>query len=352
MAGNSFGAFFRVTTFGESHGAGVGCVIDGCPPLLALDAQAIQRDLDRRKPGQSKYVTQRKEPDEAEILSGVFEGKTTGAPIAILIRNRDARPRDYEKLRDIFRPGHADFAYQKKYGIRDYRGGGRSSARVTAAVVAAGAVARQWLKKHKVFVRACLIQMGGIDILFESWDEVDKNPFFAPNAGIVARLEEKIESLRRDKDSCGAWIRVVAENVPAGWGEPVFDRLDADLAKALMGINAVKAVSIGDGFESMQQRGSKHGDQIRKNKFESNNAGGILGGISTGQEIKAEIGLKPTPSIAQKRRTIDVHGNEIEAATTGRHDPCVGLRAAPIAEAMTLLVLIDHALRQRAQCGD
>ena len=352
MAGNSFGAFFRVTTFGESHGAGVGCVIDGCPPLLALDEKAIQRDLDRRKPGQSKYVTQRKEPDEAEILSGVFEGKTTGAPIAILIRNRDARPRDYEKKRDIFRPGHADFAYQKKYGIRDYRGGGRSSARVTAAVVAAGAVARQWLKKHKVFVRACLIQMGGIDIPFESWDEVDKNPFFAPNAGIVARLEEKIESLRRDKDSCGAWIRVVAENAPAGWGEPVFDRLDADLAKALMGINAVKAVSIGYGFESMQQRGSEHGDQIRKNKFESNNAGGILGGISTGQEIKAEIGLKPTPSIAQKRRTIDVDGNETEVATTGRHDPCVGLRAAPIAEAMTLLVLIDHALRQRAQCGD
>ena len=353
MAGNSFGAFFRVTTFGESHGAGVGCVIDGCPPLLALDAQAIQRDLDRRKPGQSKYVTQRKEPDEAEILSGVFEGKTTGAPIAILIRNRDARPRDYEKLRDIFRPGHADFAYQKKYGIRDYRGGGRSSARVTAAVVAAGAVARQWLAaRFQIVARACLTQMGGIDIPFESWDEVDKNPFFAPNAAVVSRLEEKIESLRRDKDSCGARIRVVAENAPPGWGEPVFDRLDADLAKALMGINAVKAVSIGDGFESVRQRGSEHSDEMTKDGFASNHAGGILGGISTGQNITAEIGLKPTSSIAQERRTIDARGFEIKAATTGRHDPCVGLRAAPIAEAMTLLVLIDHALRQRAQCGD
>lgn len=353
MSGSIFGRAFQVATFGESHGAAIGCVIDGCPPRLRLDVAAISRDLARRRPGGSRFVTQRQEADEAEILSGVFEGQTTGAPIALLIKNTDARPQDYDALRDVFRPGHADFAYRQKYGVRDHRGGGRSSARETAARVAAGAIAKQWLAENLgAVIRARLLEMDGIAIPFKDWEETENNPFFAADASVVPQLEERINELRRAGDSCGAKVEVIADNVPAGLGEPVFDKLDADLARALMGINAVKAVEIGAGGAAARMRGSEHNDEMTKDGFVTNNAGGILGGISTGAPIAATIAVKPTSSILIKKRTINAAGEETEVQTKGRHDPCVGVRAVPIAEAMTALVLIDHALRQRGQCGN
>ena len=351
MAGNTFGKLFSVSTFGESHGAALGCVIDGCPPRIALAESDIQKELDRRRPGTSKHVTQRREKDRAEILSGVFEGKTTGAPIGILVRNTDAKSRDYENLREVFRPGHADFTYWKKYGIRDHRGGGRSSARETAMRVAAGAVARKVLAQWKVIVRGRLAQMGGIDVPFKSWKAVAENPFFVADNAAVPQLEDKIKTLRREGDSCGAIVEVSARNVPPGWGEPVFDRLDADIAAALMGINAVKGVEIGAGFAAASQTGSTHGDEMTAGGFAANNAGGILGGISSGQEIVARLAIKPAASIRIPRRTVSVAGKETAVITTGRHDPCVGIRAVPVAEAMLALVLADHALRDRGQCG-
>jgi chorismate synthase len=353
MSGNTLGTLFRVTSFGESHGPAIGCVVDGCPPGLALDAADIQRDLDRRKPGTSRHVTQRRESDTVEILSGVFEGRTTGTPIALLIRNEDQRSRDYAAIADTFRPGHADYAYWQKYGIRDHRGGGRASARETAVRVAAGAIARKWLaERHGVSVRGHLIQLGPHAIPFESWAHVDANPFFVANASVVPRLEAFMDSLRKSGDSCGAKITVVATGVPVGWGEPVYGRLDADLASALMGINAVKGVEIGAGFASVAQRGTEHSDEMTPDGFLSNNAGGILGGISTGQDIVASIAVKPTSSIRLDRRSIDKSGNAVIVNTHGRHDPCVGIRATPVAEAMVALVLIDHALRHRAQNAD
>ncbi|EGZ45481.1 chorismate synthase [Neisseria wadsworthii] len=353
MAGNTFGQIFTVTTFGESHGAGLGCIIDGCPPGLELTETDIQTDLDRRKPGTSRHVTQRREADEVEILSGVFEGKTTGTPIALLIRNTDQRSKDYGKIAEQFRPGHADYTYRHKYGIRDYRGGGRSSARETAARVAAGAVAKKWLKeKFSLEIVSYVTQVGEHAIAFEGYEHIAANPFFAANRSQIAELEAYMDSIRKSLDSVGAKLRIEAKNVPVGLGEPVFDRLDADLAHALMGINAVKGVEIGDGFEVVAQRGSFHGDELTPQGFKSNHAGGILGGISTGQTITANIAIKPTSSIATPRESIDIYGNPVEIATHGRHDPCVGLRAAPIAEAMTALVLIDHALRHRAQNAD
>jgi chorismate synthase len=353
MSGNTLGTLFTLTSFGESHGPAIGGVVDGCPPGLELDAADLQAELDRRKPGTSRHVTQRKEPDTVEILSGVFEGKTTGAPIGFIIRNQDQRSQDYGSIVDTFRPGHADYTYWHKYGIRDYRGGGRSSARETAVRVAAGAIARKWLKqRYGVVIRGCMSQLGQIAIPFESWDAVGENPFFAPNRGIVPELEAYLDRIRSERDSVGARITVVAQGVPVGWGEPVYDRLDADIAHAMMGINAVKGVEIGDGFASVAQRGSLHGDELTPQGFASNHAGGVLGGISTGQDIVAHIALKPTSSIPQPRRSIDKAGNEVDMQTTGRHDPCVGVRATPIAEAMLALVLIDHALRHRAQCGD
>ncbi|WP_107687789.1 chorismate synthase [Neisseria wadsworthii] len=353
MAGNTFGQIFTVTTFGESHGAGLGCIIDGCPPGLELTETDIQTDLDRRKPGTSRHVTQRREADEVEILSGVFEGKTTGTPIALLIRNTDQRSKDYGKIAEQFRPGHADYTYRHKYGIRDYRGGGRSSARETAARVAAGAVAKKWLKeKFGLEIVSYVTQVGEHAIAFEGYEHIAANPFFAANRSQIAELEAYMDSIRKSLDSVGAKLRIEAKNVPVGLGEPVFDRLDADLAHALMGINAVKGVEIGDGFEVVAQRGSFHGDELTPQGFKSNHAGGILGGISTGQTITANIAIKPTSSIATPRESIDIYGNPVEIATHGRHDPCVGLRAAPIAEAMTALVLIDHALRHRAQNAD
>jgi chorismate synthase len=353
MSGNSFGMVFSVTSFGESHGPGIGCVVDGCPPGMALCEADIQRDLDRRKPGTSRHVTQRREPDTVEILSGVYEGRTTGTPIALLIRNTDQRSRDYGSIASTFRPGHADYCYWHKYGLRDPRGGGRSSARETAVRVAAGAIAKKWLHEHfGVEIRAHLTQIGEVAIPFSSWDDVDGNPFFAANAALVPTLEAYMDSVRKDLDSVGARLRVVARNVPVGWGEPVFDRLDADIAYAMMGINAVKGVEIGAGFAAVTQRGSEHGDELTPQGFASNHAGGVLGGISTGQEIEVSIAIKPTSSIATPRRSIDLDGNAVVMETHGRHDPCVGIRAAPIAEAMLALVLIDHALRHRAQCGD
>ena len=353
MSGNTFGHLFTVTSFGESHGPAIGCVVDGCPPGLELTAADIQAELDRRKPGTSRFVTQRKEPDEVEILSGVFEGRTTGTPIGLLIRNQDQRSQDYGKIADTFRPGHADYTYWQKYGIRDYRGGGRSSARETAVRVAAGAVARKWLReRYGVVVRAYMSQLGEIDIPFHSWDEVDNNAFFAPNAEIVPRLETYLDEIRAARDSIGARITVVAEGVPVGWGEPVYDRLDAEIAYAMMGINAVKGVEVGAGFASIAQRGSEHCDELTPEGFASNHAGGVLGGISTGQPVVVNLALKPTSSIPQERRSIDKTGNSVMMQTTGRHDPCVGVRAAPIAEAMLALVLIDHALRHRAQNAD
>lgn len=353
MSGNTIGTLFTLTSFGESHGPAIGGVVDGCPPGMELSAADIQADLDRRKPGTSRHVTQRKESDTVEILSGVFEGKTTGAPIGLLIRNEDQRSQDYSKIAETFRPGHADYTYWQKYGIRDYRGGGRSSARETAVRVAAGAIARKWLKeRYGVVIRGYMSQLGEIDIPFESWDAVNQNPFFAPNAGAVPELEAYLDRIRSERDSVGARISVVAQGVPVGWGEPVYDRLDADIAHAMMGINAVKGVEIGAGFASVAHRGSMHGDELTPSGFASNHAGGMLGGISTGQDIEVHIALKPTSSIPQARRSIDKHGQPTEMQTTGRHDPCVGVRATPIAEAMLALVLIDHALRHRAQCGD
>ncbi len=353
MSGNTFGTLFTVTSFGESHGPAIGCVIDGCPPGLALTEQDIQAELDRRKPGTSRHVTQRREPDTVEILSGVFEGRTTGTPIGLLIRNQDQRSKDYGNIAETFRPGHADYTYTQKYGFRDYRGGGRSSARETAVRVAAGAIARKWLfDRYGIRIQGWMSALGPIEIPFASASDIDQNAFFAPNAALVPELERYMDDLRKSLDSVGAKISVVATGVPPGWGEPVYDRLDAEIAYAMMGINAVKGVEIGAGFASVAQKGSVHGDEMTPDGFTSNHAGGVLGGISTGQEIVVNMAIKPTSSIAQPRRSIDVHGQAIEVATQGRHDPCVGIRATPIAEAMLALVLMDHALRHRAQCGD
>jgi chorismate synthase len=353
MSGNTFGTLFCVTSFGESHGPAIGCVVDGCPPGMTLTAGDIQHDLDRRKPGTSRHVTQRRESDAVEILSGVFEGKTTGTPIGLLIRNEDARSKDYSQIADTFRPGHADYTYWQKYGIRDYRGGGRQSARETAVRVAAGAIARKWLREHHgVTIRGWLAQIGSKAIPFKSWAHVDSNPFFAPDDGVVAELEAFMDALRKSGDSVGARINVVAQGIPVGWGEPVYGKLDADIAGAMMGINAVKGVEIGAGFASVAQRGTEHSDEMTPEGFASNNAGGILGGISTGQDIVVSIAVKPTSSVRLDRRTIDKTGRAVIVNTHGRHDPCVGIRATPIAEAMLALVLIDHALRHRGQNAD
>ena len=352
MSGNTFGTLFTVTNFGESHGPAIGCGIDGCPPGLPLTAQDIQADLDRRRPGTSRHVTQRQEPDQVEILSGVYEGVTTGTPIGLLIRNTDQRSKDYANIAQSFRPGHADYAYWYKYGVRDPRGGGRSSARLTAPTVAAGAVAKKWLKqKFGTEFRACMTQIGELPIGFESWEHVPHNPFFAPVADVQA-FEDYMDALRKSGDSCGARIRVQATGMPVGLGQPLYDRLDADIAYAMMGLNAVKAVEIGAGFGSVAQRGTTHGDSLSPEGFRSNHAGGIVGGISTGQDLEVSIGIKPTSSILSPRESIDVHGHSTEVSTKGRHDPCVGIRAAPIAEALLALVVMDHALRHRAQCGD
>ena len=352
MSGNTFGKLFTVTNFGESHGPAIGCVIDGCPPGLELSEADIQHDLDRRRPGTSKFVTQRNEPDQVQILSGVYEGRTTGTPIALLIQNTDQRSKDYGNILQSFRPGHADYAYWHKYGIRDPRGGGRSSARLTAPTVAAGAVAKKWLQQqYGTTFKGCMTAIGEVEIPFESWDHVPANPFFAPVADVSA-LESYMNELRKSGDSCGARLRVTAQNVPVGLGEPLYDKLDADIAYALMGLNAVKGVEIGAGFASVAQLGSTHGDALTPEGFLGNNAGGILGGISTGQDIEVSLAIKPTSSILIPRATIDVEGQPTEVITKGRHDPCVGIRATPIAEALLALVLIDHALRHRAQCGD
>ena len=353
MSGNTLGKLFCITSFGESHGPGIGCVVDGCPPGLALSEADIQIDLDRRKPGTSRHVTQRRESDTVEILSGVFEGKTTGTPIALLIRNEDQRSKDYGNIAATFRPGHADYTYNQKYGFRDYRGGGRSSARETAVRVAAGAIAKKWLlEKYGTVIRGYLAQLGPIVVPFRTWDSVPENPFFAPDPDAVAALEQYMDELRKSGDSVGARINVVAENVPLGLGEPVYDRLDADLAHALMSINAVKGVEIGDGFAVVAQKGTEHRDELSPQGFLSNHAGGILGGISSGQDVTASIAIKPTSSLRIPGRSIDVNGAPIEVVTHGRHDPCVGIRATPIAEAMLAIVLMDHALRQRAQNAD
>jgi chorismate synthase len=352
MSGNTFGTLFAVTNFGESHGPAIGCIIDGCPPGMSLSEADIQPDLDRRRPGTSKFVTQRNEPDAVEILSGVYEGKTTGTPICLIIKNTDQRSKDYGNILDTFRPGHADYTYLHKYGLRDPRGGGRSSARLTAPMVAAGAVAKKWLaQQYGTVLRACMTQVGDIVVPFESWDHVPNNPFFAPTAD-VSHIETFMEELRKSGDSCGARIRVSASNVPVGLGEPLFDKMDADIAYAMMGINAVKGVEIGAGFASVTQRGTTHGDSLSPQGFKSNNAGGVLGGISTGQDLEVSIAIKPTSSILSPRESIDLAGNSAEVITKGRHDPCVGIRATPIAEAMLALVVIEHALHQRAQCGD
>jgi chorismate synthase len=353
MSGNTFGTLFKVTTFGESHGPALGAVVDGCPPGMSLGEADIQRDLDRRKPGKSRHTTQRRESDAVQILSGVFEGRTTGTPIGLLIHNEDQRSKDYSKIMDRFRPGHADYTYQQKYGLRDYRGGGRSSARETAMRVAAGAIAKKYLReRYGVEVRGYLAQLGPIRPAAFDWSEVDNNPFFCPDVNKVAELENYMDALRKEGDSIGARINVMATGVPPGWGEPVFDRLDADIAKAMMSINAVKGVEIGAGFASVEQKGTRHRDEITPEGFLSNNAGGILGGISTGQDILCSLALKPTSSLRLPGRTIDLKGEPVEVITTGRHDPCVGIRATPIAEAMLALVLMDHMLRHRAQNSD
>jgi chorismate synthase len=353
MSGNTLGRSFCVTSFGESHGPAIGCVVDGCPPGLELAESDIQAELDRRRPGTSRHVTQRQETDTVEILSGVFEGVTTGTPIALLIRNVDARSKDYSSIKDTFRPGHADYTYLHKYGVRDYRGGGRQSARETAVRVAAGAIAKKWLReRHGVTVRGYLSRLGPIAVPFKSWDEVGRNPFFVADASAVAPLEAFMDQLRTAGDSAGAMVTAVAQGVPPGWGEPVYDKLDADIAYAMMSINAVKGVEIGAGFAAVAQRGSEHGDEMTPEGFLGNNAGGILGGISTGQDIVVNIAIKPTSSIRLPRRSIDRTGAPVTVETHGRHDPCVGIRATPIAEAMLALVLADHALRQRAQNAD
>ena len=352
MSGNTFGTLFAVTNFGESHGPAIGCVIDGCPPGMALSTADIQPDLDRRRPGTSRHVTQRQEEDKVEILSGVYEGQTTGTPICLLIRNTDQRSKDYSEIAQTFRPGHADYSYLQKYGLRDPRGGGRASARLTAPMVAAGAVAKMWLShKYGTVVRGCMAQIGEVEIPFESWDHVPNNPFFAPVADVSA-LEAYMDRLRKAGDSCGARIRVTASGVPPGLGEPLYDKLDADIAWAMMGINAVKGVEIGAGFASVAQRGTSHGDSMTPQGFRTNNAGGMLGGISTGQDLEVAIAVKPTSSIISPRETINLQGEATEVVTKGRHDPCVGIRATPIAEAMLALVVIEHALRQRAQNAD
>ena len=353
MSGNTFGTLFTVTSFGESHGPAIGCVVDGCPPGLEISEAHIQAELDRRKPGTSRHVTQRREPDTVEILSGVFEGKTTGTPIGLLIRNQDQRSKDYGNIAETFRPGHADYAYTQKYGFRDYRGGGRSSARETAVRVAAGAIARKWLnERFGITIQGWMSQLGPIRIPFVDAAQIGQNPFFAPDAAIVPQLEDYMDALRKSGDSVGAKISVVATGVPPGWGEPVYDRLDAKIAYAMMGINAVKGVEIGDGFASIEQKGSEHGDEMTPQGFLSNHAGGVLGGISTGQDIVVHMAIKPTSSIRLPRRSVNLAGEASIVETHGRHDPCVGIRATPIAEAMLALVLIDHALRHRAQCGD
>ena len=353
MSGSSFGHLFTVSNFGESHGPAIGCVIDGCPPGMALSEADIQPDLDRRRPGTSRHVTQRNEPDAVEILSGVYEGKTTGTPIALLIRNTDQRSKDYGNIVETFRPGHADYTYWHKYGIRDPRGGGRSSARLTAPMVAAGAVAKKWLKEHHgVSIRGCMTQLGTAAITFEGWEHVPNNPFFAANVSQIEALEAYMDELRKAGDSCGARLMVEASGLPVGWGQPLFDKLDADIAYAMMGINAVKGVEIGAGFGCVTQRGSEHGDELTPEGFAANQSGGVLGGISTGQDIRVSMAIKPTSSIRVPRQSIDLNGQPATVETFGRHDPCVGIRATPIAEAMLALVLIDHALQHRAQCGD
>ena len=350
MSGNSYGKLFTVTTFGESHGLALGAIVDGCPPGMVLSEVDIQVELDRRRPGKSRHTTQRREPDAVKILSGVFEGKTTGAPIGMLIENMDQRSKDYSEIMDRFRPGHADYTYHQKYGIRDYRGGGRSSARETAMRVAAGAIAKKYLhERYGVIIRGYLAQLGAIRPHKLLWETVDDNPFFCPDPDKVAELEAFMDALRKSGDSIGARVTVVASQVPVGWGEPIFDRLDADLAHALMSINAVKGVEIGAGFTSVTQHGTEHRDEMTPQGFLSNNAGGVLGGISTGQDIVASIALKPTSSIRLPGRTVNLRGEPVEVVTKGRHDPCVGIRATPIAEAMMALVLMDHALRHRAQ---
>jgi chorismate synthase len=353
MSGSTLGKLFCVTSFGESHGPAIGCVVDGCPPGLELTETDIQTDLDRRKPGTSRHVTQRHEEDTVEILSGLFEGKTTGTPIALLIRNMDAKSKDYSKIKDLFRPGHADYTYLQKYGIRDYRGGGRQSARETAVRVAAAGIARKWLReKYGVVVRGYMSQLGPIQIPFKTWDVVHSNPFFAADADAVAKLEEFMDKLRKSGDSVGARITTIASGVPVGWGEPVYDKLDADIAYNMMNINAVKGVEIGAGFAAVAQKGTEHSDEMTPQGFLTNNAGGILGGISTGQDIVVNVAIKPTSSIRLARRTIDATGKAATIETHGRHDPCVGIRATPICEAMLLLTLMDHALRHRAQNAD
>ncbi|MBL8345221.1 MAG: chorismate synthase [Rubrivivax sp.] len=353
MPGSTFGELFRVTNFGESHGPAIGCVIDGCPPGMPLSEADIQPELDRRRPGTSRHVTQRNEPDAVEILSGVFEGQTTGTPICLLIRNTDQRSKDYANLLDTFRPGHADYTYWRKYGHRDPRGGGRSSARLTAPMVAAGAVAKKWLReRHGTTFMGWMSALGEIAIPFEDARQIPLNPFYAPNAGIVPQLEAHMDALRKAGDSCGARIEVRAAQVPVGLGEPLFDKLDADIAYAMMGINAVKGVEIGSGFGAVAERGSEHGDELTPEGFASNHAGGVLGGISTGQDLVVSLSIKPTSSIRLPRRSIDRAGTATVVETHGRHDPCVGIRATPIAEAMLALVVMDHVLRHRAQNGD
>ena len=353
MSHNTFGKLFRVTTFGESHGPAIGCVIDGCPPHLEIDAAEIKRELERRATGRSRHTSQRKEADDVKILSGVFEGRTTGTPIALLVENTDAKSRDYESIKDRFRPGHADFTYWKKYGIRDYRGGGRASARETAMRVAAGAVARKWLKANLgVEIQGWLAQLGPIRTdETTAWETIDDNPFFCPDPAKVPELEKFMDALRKSGDSVGARVNAVARNVPIGLGAPIYGKLDADLASAMMGINAAKGVEIGAGFRSIEQRGTQHRDEMTQSGFLSNHAGGILGGISTGQDILVSTAFKPTSSLRLPGRSLDIEGNEVEVVTTGRHDPCVGIRATPIVEAMVALVLMDHVLRHRAQMG-
>jgi len=353
MSGNSFGKLFTVTSFGESHGPAIGCIVDGCPPGLSINEADLQGDLDRRKPGTSRHTTQRREADEVKILSGVFEGKTTGTPIALIIHNTDQRSKDYGNIMDTFRPGHADYTYYKKYGLRDYRGGGRSSARETAMRVAAGAIAKKYLaEKFGIQIRGYLSQLGPIEVDLKNWDSVNANPFFCPDPDKVPELENYMDDLRKEGNSVGARVNVRAEGVPVGWGEPIFDRLDADIAHAMMSINAVKGVEIGAGFDSVAQKGTEHRDEMTPEGFLSNHAGGILGGISSGQDIDVSIALKPTSSMRLPGKSIDREGNPVEVVTKGRHDPCVGIRATPIAEAMLAVVLMDHMLRHRAQNAD